>query len=460
VLLVVVLGFFAVAVGLVTQSVYREVEADLFAAAQLIARDLASGEAARNLEISRTYWHRFGPAPRDRAYFIVWNRAGAEIARSEGFAGRVTRDRALAGRELPRREGPRPYLTRHDDGELQVLARGPQDELILIGRPLGKERDRLRGLWLSLLGFGSVALVLGAAVSWWLAWRVTRPLEQLTQAAEQISPRAWGDRLTTRAGNSELQRLTLVFNQMLDRLQQAFEQQTRFTSDASHELRTPVSVILTQTDHSLTRPRTNEEYQAALETCRRSARRMKHLVDDLLLLARADAGQLPLRRVLVDLAEVTASTIAWLQPLAEERGVRLSAELTSTPVQGDAQQLSQVVANLVTNAVKYSPAAGEVRITVAREADPSNAWAVLRVRDQGPGIAAEDQPRIFERFFRGDRARTNDSTDARLGPGIGLGLSIAAEVVAAHGGSISLLSESGPGATLEVRLPLAEPSPG
>ncbi|QDU27485.1 Sensor kinase CusS [Anatilimnocola aggregata] len=449
VLLLVVLGFGGTVYGLLRQSIYREAEADLFAAAQLIERDLASGQPATQLEISRTYWHRFGPAPRDRAYFVVWQAAGKLLADSGDVPKQVT-----PAKELPKRGGPRPYATRWQAGDLQVIARGPRDEQILIGRPLGKEQDRLRNLLSTLALIGLAALAIGGLVAWWLARRITQPIEQLTQTAEQISARQLDQRLPSPTSSTELLSLATVFNRMLDRLQGAFQQQTRFTSDASHELRTPVTVILTQAEHSLARPRSSDEYRAALDTCLRAARRMKRLVDDLLLLARADAGRLQPRREVCDLAEVARTTLAWLEPLASEQKIQLMSQLTSTLTAGDAQQLGQVVANLVGNAIQYNRPGGEVQVTTATE----DGWALLRVRDKGPGIALADQSRIFERFFRADQARTvpSDSTAAASGQGTGLGLSIVAEIVTAHGGTILVESSLGDGSTFTVRLPLED----
>lgn len=232
---------------------------------------------------------------------------------------------------------------------------------------------------------------------------------------------------------------------MLDRLQGAFQRQIRLTGDASHELRTPVAVILSQTEHTLSRPRTPEEYCSALETCLRAARRMKRLVDDLLLLARADSGRLELRQEPLDLADVVRQSLALLEPLAQEKQVRVSSQLQKILAWGDAPRLGQVVTNLVTNAVIYNRPQGDEFVTV----HPRDGHALLMVSDTGTGIAAADLPHLFERFYRADQSRTQSS-----GQGTGLGLSIVSESITAHHGSIHVTSERGVGTTMTVLLPV------
>ncbi len=323
--------------------------------------------------------------------------------------------------------------------------RGPREAQVLVGRPLAKERDRLRRMLAFVVLGGAAALAVGGIAAWWVARRVVQPLESLTRTTEQISARNLDQRLTIPPTSAEVTRLAAVFNLMLDRLQSSFQQQVRFTGDASHELRTPVSVILTQSQHTLARPRRSEEYVVALETCLRAARRMKRLVDDLLLLARADSGRLEKRHEPCDLAEVTQSAMTLLEPMAVEHQVRMSSQLQSTPVSGDPVELAQVVTNLVTNAILYNRAGGEIFVI----AHSRQHRAVLIVSDTGIGIAALDIPRLFERFYRADKARTHGAEH-----GTGLGLSIVSEIVAAHGGTIGVVSELDKGTTVTVEFPL------
>ncbi|WP_428308470.1 ATP-binding protein [Lacipirellula sp.] len=440
-LLITVLGFGTATYLLMRRAIYNEAESDLLGAAQLIAK--GSREDSGTVVIDRTYRHRFGPAPRDHAYFAVWNAQGDILVASDPLPPHVSRPD-----ESPPIDGPRPFATRVHGEELEVIIRGPGGAKILVGRPLAKEGDRLRGLVRYLLAAGGVVLTIGAFAAWRLANRIVRPLEQLTAAAEQISATRLDRRLGLPSASSEIQRLSDVFNRMLGRLQSSFDQQVRFTADASHELRTPVTVILTQADHTLSRPRSNEEYAEALAACLRAARRMKRLVDDLLLLARADAGRLNSSHEACDLAEVAASTLDMLAPLAGNRNVRIQSQLQPTPIHGDAAQLSQVIANLVTNAIDHSPANSGVFVSVY----PHREHALLTVADAGSGISVEDQPRLFERFYQADKSRSR-----QLGQGAGLGLSIVAEIVSLHSGSVDFSSASDRGTTFTVELPLRTP---
>jgi len=249
-------------------------------------------------------------------------------------------------------------------------------------------------------------------------------------------------------GRAKSRRLAVVFNGMLNRLRNSFDRQVQFTADASHELRTPVSVILSQSELALARPRSTEEYTAALETCLRGARRMRRMVDDLLDLARADSGRLNLKLGAVDLAQVVRSALQLLEPLAAEAQVRLGAHLPPAVMPGDASRLGQVISNLVTNAIQYNRPGGEVFITLLVRHEES---VVLQSPTPASGIPAEHQARLFERFYRVDGARTQGTSE-----GTGLGLSIVAEIVAAHHGRIEVTSEPGVGTTVTVAFPVTQ----
>lgn len=427
---------------LVTRGTHRQVEADLLGAAQLLAQDLQVHEQPSSLEIARAYRHRFGPAPRDHAYFAVWDREGVLIGGSDPLP-----PHAVPSRRLPPLDGPRPFVSRMHGPHMEVIVRGPRDEQILVGRPMAKENDGLRSLLVAVTTFGVLSLAVGVAGAWWLARRICLPLERITTTAEQISFRRLDQRLTNTTGSGEVGRLTRVINTMLDRLQGSFQQQVRFTADASHELRTPVAVILTQAEHTLSRPRTSEDYCAALQTCVVAAGRMKQLIDDLLLLARADMGRLNLRQIPLDLTEITREVLTLLEPLAEERAIQLTSQLLPSGVVGDPLRLSQVVTNLVTNAIRYNRPKGSVSVSVYSKEETT--WLV--VSDSGIGISEEDREHVLERFFRSDRARTFDANQ-----GTGLGLSITNEIITAHGGTMEILSQPDRGTKVTVQLPGAK----
>ena len=243
--------------------------------------------------------------------------------------------------------------------------------------------------------------------------------------------------------DSELGRLAGVLNSTFARLEAAFAQQARFTSDASHELRTPVSVILSQTQTALSRERPSSEYREALEACERAARRMRSLTESLLQLARLDAGQETMKRERFDLSRVVRDCVEMVRPLAAERGIQIQSDVPSLECLGDAERIGQVVTNLLTNAIHFNRDQGEVRLSARTEGDV----VFLAVADTGQGIPAEDLPHLFERFYRADKSRS------RIQGRNGLGLAICKAIMDAHGGGIEVSSQPGAGSTFTVKLP-------
>jgi heavy metal sensor kinase len=279
---------------------------------------------------------------------------------------------------------------------------------------------------------------------------VLRPIATISEAARQISASDLSRRINVEETQSELGSLAATLNDTFDRLESAFKQQVRFTADASHELRTPLAVIHTQLELALSRDRSPEEYRQAMQACLRAARRMRSLVDSLLVLARADAGRLELKRERFDLAESVEECAAMLAPLASQRNVELTAA-TDTPAEvvADRTRVTQVITNLMNNAIAYNRDGGRVRVSVGRE----DGVAVLTVADTGVGIAPGDQADVFARFFRADKARSREAG------GSGLGLAICKSIVDAHGGDIRFASRPGEGTTFTVRLPVPPTAP-
>lgn len=436
---VVILVFGASLYAMTIHATYRQAEADLLGAAQVLVQDLETHHDATALAISELYANRFGKAPRDHAYYAVWDEEGRLLAASNQLPAHSVRSATP-----PPIRGPRPFMAVAHGIYLDVIVATPRHGQLLIGRPLAKEFDALGWAAARLLVVGLICLVMGTAVAVWLARQIARPIENISDTAERISSRNLSERLPAGHTPREITRLAIVMNQMLDSLKEAFDQQVRFTADASHELRTPVSVVLSQADFTLSRDRSPEQYREALETCLQSARRMKKLVDDLLLLSRADSGRLCLRKDPIDLRTVVEDAIQLLGPLAANKLIRIDRQLSSVPILGDADRLGQVVTNLVTNSISYSEPNRSVRVEVFESTD----GAVLLVRDEGFGIPAEDQPHLFERFYRVDRARSQDAEN-----GTGLGLSLVAEIIAAHGGTIHVDSVEGQGTTMTIHLP-------
>ena len=318
----------------------------------------------------------------------------------------------------------------------------------LIGQSLDKELAgyHQRG-WL-LIALGLIILIAGTLVGGWLSSRAIRPIAEMTTAAELISAENLTQRISLKQTDSELGNLACVLNKTFDRLQSAFERQKQFTADASHELRTPLSVITTHTELALSRPRSNEDYRIAIETCQRAARRMRSLIDALLLLARFDSKAFSLKRDQQDLEPMIRECVELVRPLAIERRIEIEFCMTACEVFADGDRLSQVITNLLVNAIRYNVDAG--RIVISNRIERQS--VVIIVSDTGIGIAADQLTHIFDRFFQVDKARS------RAEGSCGLGLSICKTIVEAHGGTISATSQSGVGTTIEIRLPCVSSS--
>jgi two-component system, OmpR family, sensor kinase len=307
---------------------------------------------------------------------------------------------------------------------------------------------------LSEFGLLLVALSLAATagaflVGWRLAGVALRPTAEITDQAEAIEAGTLSERITAHADVQEFSRLVTVLNGMLDRLEAAFEAQRRFTADASHELRAPLTVLRGDIEVALKRDRSPEEYRETLERCREEVVQMSRLAADLLVLARSDAG-LPLERwEEVDLQALGCRVADRFAPVAALRGVRL--EVTGDPaiVLGDESALERAIGNLVDNALKHSPSAGAVHLRVSGSGGGGSGGgrAVLSVADDGPGVPADHVPRLFTRFFRGDPARPRTESH-------GLGLAIARAIAEGHRGSLDFVGNA-PGAVFRLTLPLA-----
>jgi heavy metal sensor kinase len=300
---------------------------------------------------------------------------------------------------------------------------------------------RRLAFWLVIAG--AAVLGLGLAGGWWVASRAIRPIEDISATAAKIAAGDLSQRISLTDTENELGHLAGVLNSTFARLESAFNNQARFTSDASHELRTPVSTILLQTQTALSRERPSSEYQETLEACQRAAQRMRQLIESLLALARLDAGQELLRRDECDLSAIVGRSIELIRPLATCRGITIQIALSKALCRGDATRLAQVSDNLLSNAVDYNQEGGEIRIST----ENAQGIVTLIVTNTGAGIAAEDLPHIFERFYRADKVRTGKGGHS------GLGLAITKAIVQAHGGDISVRSEPAGRTTITVRLP-------
>ena len=314
--------------------------------------------------------------------------------------------------------------------------------MIEVGCSITTELDDLRADALMLTLIGGVILLVGLTGGWWFVGRALRPVSEISATAVKISAGDLSQRINVAEAESELGQLAAVLKSTFARLETAFAQQKQFATDAAHELRTPVSVILTQTQTALNRERDAESYKQTVEACQRAAQRMRKLIGSLLELARFDAGQEVLKQLRFNFSKTISDSVEMVQTLAGERNVKIVSEIAPLEITGDSERLAQVVTNLLTNAIQYNQSGGEVRLNLAVQ----NGLAVLEIADTGQGIAPEDLPRVFERFYRADQSRTG-------GGSAGLGLSICKAIVEAHGGTIEVASEVGKGSTFTVRLP-------
>lgn len=311
---------------------------------------------------------------------------------------------------------------------------------------LASELDRpLRHLLLWLAGCGGAALLLAWLGLDYVIHQWGAPLASLSETARKVNlGNLARQRLFAPADAPELAQLATAVNELLDRLETTHRSQQQFVADASHELRTPLTILLGEIDVALRRPRSPEEYTDVLHSSREEIERLSRLADNLLTLARADAGDALVRREPFDVAAVARDVCRQLTPLSEQRRVRLVCEAPEAlMISGDAVALERVIFNLTENALRYTPP-GEgatVRVTAP------DGEIVVEVADHGGGISAEHVPHLFERFYRVDKARS------RAFGGAGLGLSIVKTFTEAHGGSVEVRSEVGRGSTFIVRLP-------
>ncbi|HEV2460885.1 MAG TPA: ATP-binding protein [Ktedonobacterales bacterium] len=345
-----------------------------------------------------------------------------------------------------------------------VLSQGRQVATLVIGEPSNPNAS-LQALLPGLLVAGPATLLVAAIGGYWLATRAMRPVRLITQAAREIEESDLSRRLNMRS-RDELGELAATFDDMLSRLEAAFARQRQFTADASHELRTPLAIVSLETRRALAGLRSPEDYERALATIQAECDFMSRLVNSLLTLARADAGQIGFERVEVDLSDVVLDAVERLAPLAREGHVELSVgELTELTVEGDPLSLTQMVGNLVENAIKHGRPGGHVRAECGAGDMERLGWAWVRVADDGPGIAGEHLPHLFDRFYRADEARgrghPEPGPNGGAGPpvsaadGAGLGLAIVRWTAETHGGEVTVETVEGTGSTFTVWLPLA-----
>ena len=315
-----------------------------------------------------------------------------------------------------------------------------------VGEPLSVVEDGLRELRRDLFLGVPLVLLLASAGGYFLARKSLAPIASMNSQTQRISAENLSSRLDVTTPRDELGRLATTINDLLARLESSFTEQQRFIADASHELRTPLAVLRGETEVALGKTRTVDEYEKSLSLIQDEAERLSRIVEDLFLLAREPINtRAVLNEEPISLNEAVKDCARAAQVLAARKGVRLKLETDppSIALNGDEELIKRMILNLLDNAVKYTPPGGEISLALARE----NGNAEIVVSDNGIGIPETDQARVFDRFYRVDRAR------ARALGGAGLGLSIAQWIVEAHGGEIGVTSAPGRGSTFRVTLP-------
>jgi heavy metal sensor kinase len=320
---------------------------------------------------------------------------------------------------------------------------------VAIGRPLGDNERILREYTWVYVGVIPAALVIGSLLGWMMAGRALTPVLAIARTAQSISGSNLSLRIPIRNAGDELDYLILTFNRMIERLENSFQQIRQFSTDASHEMRTPITAIRGQLEVALFTAQTAEQYRDAILNALQDIERLSHLVRALLLLSQAESGQLTLQKTRLNLSDVLTDLVDQFQIPAEGSRVRLVAEIEPRiEADLDRVQIERMVNNLLSNALKFTPPEGEVRVGLTRR----NEGLELTVEDTGRGIPAESLPHIFDRFYR----VTAKGAAASPEQGLGLGLSFVSWIVKVHKGKIRVDSEVGKGTTFTIWLP----SPG
>ncbi len=389
--------------------------------------------------------------PRLDKFIQIVDDTGAVVARSANLGtARLPTSPALLERL---RANEQVFETLRDFGDEPVrllsfpLVVGGTRYAIQVGGSLDDANAAIRGARWLFLAMSAAILLAVALTGSMLARAVLRPIDRIVSRARVMGAKALAERLPRPAGRDEMSRLVDTLNEMLARIERVFEAQRRFTADASHELRSPLSRLRAELEVTLRRTRDPIEYQEALHSCLGEVERLSSLTEGLLTLARLEAGdarEAPMQSI--PLTRIINDVVTRIEPEARRRDVALVVDAAGDPVVRMAPAAAGlVVANVLDNAIKFSPSGSPVRIHVSSQ----DGSAVVDVSDCGPGVLPEEVPRLFERFYRGSAAKSPDT------PGVGLGLAICRLLVEAQGGGISIASAPSAGATVRVRLPLA-----
>ena len=332
------------------------------------------------------------------------------------------------------------------DSSIVPATDGRNPFLLRIGIPLDPADDARREFLHVLLFLVPVGIALAALAGWQMARRALRPMTNLAIAARRIDVQRLSDRLPVRGTNDEVDDVAKAFNETLGRLENSVGQMKQFTASISHELRTPLTALRGEAEVALLEARSPEEYKQVLTSQLEEFGKLAHMINQLLVLARAEAGEIQWAEQTVDLSALALSLAEQIEPLATAKGIRLTSNVQpGVLVDGDANWIERAILNLLDNAIKFSEASGKVDVTLSAYHHD----AVLTVQDAGIGIPADSLPHVFDRFFRVEPSRSKNVE------GVGLGLALAKWIVEKHRGHIEVQSQTGNGSSFTIRLPLA-----
>jgi heavy metal sensor kinase len=319
--------------------------------------------------------------------------------------------------------------------------------LVEFGELLNPVETMLNRLFLQLAWGFPLAVIIIAGGGYMLVRRALTPVEQITRAAERITQFNLSERLPVTHTGDELERLSVSLNRMITRLDDAFQNSKRFVADASHDLRTPLTILRGELENFAGDARLDSEMRERAASLLEEVVHLGKIVEQLFTLSRLDDGEAQTEWTRFDLTELAQTTVEQMNLLAEDKGISISCDASQPlPVKGNHVRLKQVVVNLLDNAIKYTPEKGAIQLRV----HGVNGHAVLEVKDNGIGIPSDALPHIFERFYRVDKARSADSESA------GLGLSIVKSICIAHGAEVEAQSTVGSGSCFRVKLPLSK----
>jgi heavy metal sensor kinase len=400
--------------------------------------------------------------------YILMDRNGTILQRSDNYAdGTLTPPSVAQIRAVFSSNGPVITIENGGDGVTYMIRAGVipevrharstkphKDYYISVGRPMEDAVRTQHGFTWRYFALVPFIVIVTGAVGWLLAGRALAPVTSVAQVARRITGSNLSVQIPTRGSGDELDDLIEAFNRMTERLKHSFEQMRQFSTDVSHELRTPLTGIRGQLEVALFTAETTEQYREAMMNALQDVEKLSNMVRALLMLSQAESGQLALQMTTLDLAPEVSEIVDQYQIAAEEEHVTLTCSVAEPcVVRADRTQMERMVSNLVSNAIKYTPAGGKVDVGLECEEAGARFW----VQDTGIGIPPEDLPHIFDRFYRvkGRRTATKE--------GLGLGLSFVAWIVNAHNGKIEVDSNPGTGTRFTVTLPredsVPEPAP-